>query len=107
MDQKLTMVRGDTGALGMDIKDQTGAGQILDSAYFTVRDAWEGQILFQKSLDDGITMQEDGQYVVRIAPDDTKSVHSGEYYYDLEISANGDVFTVLRGILMILHDVTY
>ena len=104
MDQKLTMVRGDTASFGMEITD---LGQDLDTAFFTVRDGFEGEILFQKSLDDGIDKVEAGKYVCRIAPEDTANSNAGEYYYDLEISANGDVFTVLRGILVIEHDVTY
>ena len=104
MDQKLTMTRGDTATIGMKIED---LNQDLDTAFFTVRAGFESGILFQKSLDDGITKQGTGEYLVRIAPDDTKSIEPKEYYYDLEIGVNGDVFTVLRGILVILPDVTY
>ena len=104
MDQKLTMVRGDTASFGLEIQ---GLDQDLSSAYLTVRDGFEGQILLQKSLNDGISKIETGQYVIRIAPEDTENAQAGEYYYDFEIGANGDIFTVLRGILVIEHDVTY
>lgn len=104
MDQKLTMVRGDTASFGLEIQ---GLDQDLSSAYLTVRDGFEGQILLQKSLSDGISKIETGQYVVRIAPEDTENAQAGEYYYDFEIGANGDIFTVLRGILVIEHDLTY
>ena len=98
MDQKLTVVRGDTASFGMEIME---LGQDLDTAFFTVRDGFEGNILFQKSLDDGIVKMETGKYICRIAPEDTANANAGEYYYDLEISANEDVFAVLRGILVI------
>ena len=64
-------------------------------------------IVFQKSLDDGITKQGTGVYLVRISPEDTQEIDAGEYYYDLVIGVNGDVFTILKGILVIEHDVTY
>ena len=104
MDQKLTMTRGDTATIGMKIED---LNQDLDTAFFTVRAGFDSGISFQKSLSDGITKIETGVYLVRIAPDDTKEMDAGEYYYDLEIGVNGDVFTVLRGIIVIEHDVTY
>lgn len=104
MNQKLTMVRGDTASLGMVID---GLDQDLDSAFFTVRDGWEGDIIAQKSLDEGITKQETGVYVVRLSPDDTLDVIPQEYVYDLQIGANSDVFTVMRGVLVIEPDATY
>ena len=47
-----------------------------------------------------------GDYIVRIAPEDTKNLETGMYYYDLQIELNGDVFTVLNGALKIESDVT-
>ena len=104
MDQKLTMTRGDTATIGMIIEQ---LDQDLDTAFLTVRAGFDSGISFQKSLDDGITKQGIGIYLVRIDPNDTKSLPAGEYFYDLEIGVNGDVFTVLRGILSVLPDVTH
>lgn len=102
-DYNITAVRGDTLSFGMEFD---GLDQSLESAYFTARDGYEGKILFQKSLGDGITETETGKYAVRVAPEDTETAKAGQYYYDLEISINGDVFTVLIGTLTLMQDVT-
>ena len=104
MNQNLSMVRGDTAAFGMEITD---LGQDLESAFFTVRKSYDGDIVFQKSIGNGITKVSTGVYSIRIAPDDTKNIEAGRYYYDLQIAANSDVFTVLIGVLDVEHDVTY
>ena len=102
-DMKLTMTRGDTGTFGLEIE---GAGQDLDTAFFSVRKDWQGDLVFQKTLSDGVSKIDDGQYAIRIAPEDTQTLDVGEYVYDFQIGANGDVFTLLRGILVIEWDVT-
>lgn len=45
-------------------------------------------------------------YRVRVEPSDTKKLEVGRYYYDLEIRTNGDVYTLLRGILKIEKEIT-
>ena len=45
-------------------------------------------------------------YVVRIAPEDTKDVETGHYFYDMQIEINGDVFTILIGALKIRNGIT-
>lgn len=103
-DKNITMVRGDTLAFGMEFE---GLDQDLSSAFFTCRQGWDGEIVFQKSLGSGITKVETGKYTVRVAPSDTANVTPAHYVYDLEIGANGDVFTILKGILDIEHDATH
>lgn len=102
--KNISMVRGDTLAFGMEFE---GLDQDLSSAYFTCRNGWEGEIVFQKSLGSGITKVETGVYRVRVAPSDTAEVTPAHYVYDLEIGANGDKFTILKGILDIEPDATY
>ena len=103
-DRYVTMTRGDTMSFGMEIE---GLNQDLDTAYFTCkRNVTEGAV-FQKSLGDGITKLEANKYVVRIAPEDTEDLDPGKYFYDLEIGANGDKFTILKGVLELERDITH
>lgn len=102
-DKNIRMTRGDTLAFGMEFD---GLDQDLDSAYFTCKKAYEGENVFQKSLGDGISKAEDNKYRVRVAPEDTANIDAGKYYYDLEIGVNGDIFTLMKGILDIEPDVT-
>lgn len=101
--KNINMFRGDTLSFGMEIE---GLNQDLDSAYFTVKANYADEPLVQKSLGDGITKVETGVYRIRVAPEDTADVAAGKYFYDFEIGANGDVFTILNGILEIEQDVT-
>lgn len=103
----LEMTRGDTLSFGLKIKD---LGQPLSSAYFTAKNNYDDENnVFQKSLGHGILLDhidgEDYYYKVRIAPEDTQNLEPKKYYYDLEISANLDTFTILKGILDIEFDV--
>ncbi len=103
-DTDFVMVRGDTLAFGVEIE---GLGQDLDTCYFSCKtDPSDTNYVFQKSLDDGITVVEQGKYRVRVAPDDTENLNTGKYFYDLEIGINGDIYTVLRGKLEIVYDIT-
>lgn len=103
-DEYITMVRGDTLAFGMEIDGMEG--QDLDSAFFTCRRNYTEPAAFQKTLGNGISRVGEGQYAVRVAPSDTAGLESGRYYYDLQIGLNGDVFTVLKGVLELEEDIT-
>lgn len=103
-------VRGDTYSIGFKVE---GIEQELDNAYFTCRDNLtdESTILFQKKLDDGITLVDDTSniysYNVRVSPEDTRDIQSGTYYYDLQININEDIFTLMRGLFIIEQDCTW
>ena len=44
--------------------------------------------------------------MVRITPDNTALLEPGQYWYDLEISKNDDIFTIFRGVLDLLPEIT-
>lgn len=97
------MVVGDTESFGFEITGVSG----IDAAFFSCkRESQDISYLFQKSLGDGIGQRENNRFVVRIAPEDTQNLSPGQYYYDLEVGANGDVFTILRGILTLVPEIT-
>ena len=108
-DLNLEMTKGDTLSFGVKIYD---LGQELDTAFFTVRaNFYNGAVLFQKSLNNGITLADidvNGSYTyrVRVAPEDTEPLAVGKYYYDMQISLNGDIFTILKGVLTLDYEVT-
>ena len=104
-------VKGDTLSFPFYVE---GLNQDLESVYFTCRDGANdnSEILFEKSLNDGITyMYYDEEtdtrtYLVRISPADTKDLQSGTYYYDEQIEVNGDIFTIMKGRFIIEQDVS-
>lgn len=103
-DRNMRMTKGDTLAFGIVIEN---ADVELETAYFSCKaNPNYSAYVFQKSLGDGITKVDDGQYTVRVAPENTANVDAGKYYYDLQIGANGDIFTVLKGCLYIEEGIT-
>jgi hypothetical protein len=100
------MVKGDTLAFNVEVFDEAGQPITVDSAFMTCKEIpTEEDFIFQKTLSDGIT-QSDGIMVVRVAPNDTKEIDAGEYFYDLQIGVGQDVFTIMIGTLSLMQNVT-
>lgn len=103
MDIVLNMLKGDTLSFGVKLEGVT----TLDTAFFSCKTSYsDNNYVFQKSIGDGIWKDSDGLYGIRVAPEDTENLIAGEYYCDLQIGVNGDVYTVLNGVLNIENDVT-
>ena len=83
--------------------------QDITNIYFTCRDSLNdnSNILFEKSLNNGITFlyydeeTDTRTYMVRLAPEDTKDLQAGTYYYDEKVEVNGDVITIMKGRFII------
>lgn len=106
----LEMIKGDTLSFAVEIEFDDKP-QELEKADFTCKMNFDDDdVLFRKELEKGINFsKQDGTklyYIVRVAPEDTKNLEAGMYYYDLSIELNGDVFTILNGALKIESDVT-
>lgn len=107
----LDMVRGDTLSFAVEIGFDESP-QKLDSAFFSVKkNIDDDSYMFQKSIaNNGIEyVKTDGNnlyYRVRVAPEDTKNVAEGTYFFDLQIGMNDDIFTVLKGTIRVDGDVT-
>lgn len=104
------LIRGDTFSFAFEVEFDE-APQKLEKADFTCKTNFDDDdVVFHKEIDKGINFsKQDGTklyYIVRVAPEDTKDLEAGMYYYDLSIELNGDVFTILNGALKIEEDVT-
>lgn len=99
----ISMVRGDTLSFGLEFE---GLDQDLDCASFVCgREYGSRDVVINKTIGNGIWKQDDTHYGVRIAPEDTKDLDGMIYYYDLQVGANGDIFTILHGKLLLEKDV--
>lgn len=109
MRKNFEMIKGDTLAFAVEIGFDENPND-LEGASFTVKRNADGDNLFQKSLGHGIdkvtALGNKLYYRVRLSPWDTKQLEAGYYYYDLEIRLNGDVFTILNGILILDSEIT-
>ena len=105
--KNITMVRGDTLSFNVEVTDANGDLIEVNSAYFTCKKISTDDVnVFKKALNAGITQDEDG-LTVRVAPEDTRNVSAGQYFYDMQIGIGEDIFTILKGVLEIEQDVSY
>lgn len=106
----LEMIKGDTLSFAIEIEFDDKP-QELEKALFTCkRNLDDGDVVFQKTLENGISFRKQERnkmyYVVRIAPEDTKDIETGHYFYDMQIEINSDVFTILTGTLKLQYGIT-
>lgn len=106
----LEMIKGDTLSFAIEIEFDDKP-QELEKAFFTCKkNLDDGDVVFQKTLENGISFRKQEHnkmyYVVRIAPEDTKDIEAGSYFYDMQIELNNDVFTILTGALKIRNGIT-
>ena len=107
----LTLVKGDTLAFAFEIKGLKG--QIPSSIVFTCKESIDTtNILFEITNNDTIkfkTYDEENDvltYTLRIPPYISAELDLGRFYYDLELQANNDVFTLMKGRLIVDYEVT-
>ncbi len=104
MKKNFDMIKGDTLAFVFEIEN---LNDDLVSCYFSCKKSVDDETYsFQKALDNGITKIETGKYKVRVAPEDTKTLLAGKYYYDLQIGLGEDVYTILTGQINIKEEIT-
>lgn len=106
----LEMIKGDTLSFAVEIEFDDKP-QELEKALFTCKkNLDDGDVVFQKTLKNGISFRKQERnkmyYVVRIAPEDTKGIETGHYFYDMQIELNNDVFTILTGALKVRYGIT-
>lgn len=106
MQNIFSIVRGDTQSFELEITENNESVTV-DSIYFTVKnDTHTDEVLFQKKLNDGITLTND-VYNITIDPSDTDSLDYGRYAYDIEIIKNSIKKTIAVGVLDIKEEVTF
>lgn len=105
----MQIIRGDTKRYRF--KRRTMSGEVItdkaNTVYFTVKKGPNCPVLIQKSLDDGITYDENtNYYYINLDSADTENLCAGVYGFDIEITASSFVTTVRIGKLEILSDYT-
>lgn len=110
INQNIDMVKGDTLVFNFQLQGLEGATP--DAITFSCAEHYDDAPLFTADLSDGITLEEYDEekdialYSVRIAPNKTESLNLYRYYYDLELTLDEDIFTLMRGRLALLYEVT-
>ena len=109
--KEISMIKGDTLAFNFQL--QGLGGETPTSLYFTCREKPESQnYYFQRALNSGINLisydntKDIATYSIRVLPSQTESLSVGRYYYDLQLTVNEDVITLMKGRINLDWDVT-
>lgn len=107
----ITMIQNDTLSFAFQV--QGLKGQTPNNIVFTCKETIEtSNDLFSVDLSNNITLRDYDEdqdiytYVVRIPPALTEEVALGRYFYDLQVTVNYDIFTLMKGRLTIEYQVT-
>ena len=111
MNEMLEMTRGDTFRFKFQRKTENKEVifEKVDKMYITIkRNQDTKKALIQKTLDNGITYDEStGYYHVTIEPKDTETLSYGNHYFDIEISKDNVVKTIVKGTINFTKEVTF
>ena len=105
----MEFTRGDTQPLKFQRIDAEGhvITDVPDEMFFTVKTDYKTKdVVFQKTLED-MTLGEDNHWHFVITPADTQTLPVGSYVYDIEVTTDGNVFTISKGSLKLLPEATW
>lgn len=103
----ISYTRGDTFSFVFDVSNLTQND--LTCAYMTgkEKDLPEGEALFSKKLNDGITKISTGKYRVFLSREDSIDLDvDGQYMYDVEIKFDSTIKTIMSGCFKVTQDYT-
>lgn len=107
--QDIDMVKGDTMAFNLQLK---GLQEAEPTIVFSCSESYNDAPIFTVDTEDGgITLEsydsesDTALYAVLVAPDKTEDMALGRYYYDLELTLDDNVVTLMRGRLTLLYGV--
>lgn len=97
------LIKGDS--LTFDIVFSDLQNVDITNIIFSVKnDKKDSKYVFQKTLNDEITVIDNLRYRIQIAPQDTQLLMTGEYYYDLGIILSSDIYTIMMGTLILKQE---
>lgn len=75
--------------------------------FFTVKNSlYDGRMVIQKTLTNGITKDDDNYYHVTIQPEDTNNLTYQTYFYDIEVITDTYKKTLTSGELTFIPEIT-
>ena len=105
--EEIKLTKGDSLNFIFEIEETR---QDLESCFFTcVKNKSDTNYVFIKTLNNGIkkikTTGNSIVYSVRVAPEDTKNLEGTEYFAELKIKIDNDVFTPFQVILKFIDSI--
>lgn len=109
--QNIDMVRGDTLAFDFQLSGlgSRAAYEAL-TVTFAVAENYDMETQCEATTGNGVELvdytEDTATFSVSLSPDMTADMIPARYVYDLQISDETNVVTLMRGILTLLHEVT-
>ena len=108
---RISMPRGDIKLVRFIINDPSGNISDTDftEIYFTVKKSTKvSEYEFQKKLSTGgIVKLGDGDYQIKIEPEDTGRMTYGDYKFDIQICYEREIKDTFVGIFILTEEVTF
>ena len=112
VNQNIEMVRGDTLLFNFILGGLNNYAT-YDSleVNFSVAEHYDEPVIAQSTKGNGITLErydqekDEALFAVYLAPDKTKTMEIGRYYYDLQIKDSSNTVTLMRGYFTLVYDV--
>lgn len=106
----MTFTRGDTYKFKFQRKNFNG--EVIETKsqnmWFTVKNNYNSdKIIIQKTLENGITFDDDFYYHITIDHDDTKDLSYGDYVCDIQVENDGVVSTIYKDVISLTEEVTF
>lgn len=106
----LSQTRGDSKAYQFQRFNKVDKSVITippDTIYMTVKKNYDTKdYLFQKTKNDFV-IDPDGTYHFEILPEDTEELRYGKYVYDIQVTTDGKVTTLVKGAFEIGKESTW
>lgn len=105
----VSFFRGDKFRLTINVKN---AGIAFDMSGYTpiltakLSPTGVAPVIQLKDLDINMTNADTGRLVFTFKPSDTENLAAGKYYYDIQITSGDDNYTIIKGRLVLMQDVT-
>lgn len=108
----MEITRGDYKRFNVIRKTKSNNETIMEKPnymFFTVkRNNYTNDYVIQKTLDDGITFDEQtGYYTIEVNAVDTNDLDYGEYKYDIEVITDNKPKTIKKGVFEITDETTF
>lgn len=106
----MKIIRGDYKVISFVRKDVNKKiiEDIPEKVYLTIKGSYTSdKVLIQKTLDNGITINENFEYNIEFVSTDTDGLDFGKYVYDIEIKNGDKPKTIHRGTFEIEEEVTH
>ena len=110
--QDLDVTRGDTVAFNVELWGMNGE-ELGDAVVSVKQKIDDTEYVFQYDMSSGVieSVDYDAQtdirtYAIKIPADATADLDLGIYYYDLQITFNETIVTILKGKFIVTFDVT-